>query len=134
MPERLGYLDILRGPNCARGAALILISVWSFAANAAPPAGYDPNSAESKWYEGARSESGTFCCSMADGHVAQSRYIGTPPDGHWEVMVRGTWREVLPSEILRKGYPPHPAGSAVVWESSLADQPVRCFSPPTSGN
>ncbi len=130
MTKMLGYLDILRGASCALGAALLI--GMCFAAHAEAPPGTDHNTPEARWYEGARSETGVNCCSMADGHRAQARYIGTPPNGRYEVLINGEWKPVPPWTYLMKGYPPHPAGSAVVWETHIPSDPIRCFSPPVA--
>jgi hypothetical protein len=98
------------------------------AASAAPPAGTDPSSPESRWYHGLiQPGSRMDCCGMADCRPVVARQHGN----HWEVFIdpaqfregTGEWT-VVPDDKILHGHD-NPTGEPVAcWTKSLG---VLCF-------
>ncbi|HYZ22045.1 MAG TPA: hypothetical protein VE690_07800 [Rhodopila sp.] len=92
----------------------VLILTYVSAARAAPPPGTDLDSPTHKWFEAQKSNSGTSCCSISDGHVLDEENIRVVNE-HWEVRIRGNWVPVPAQAVIRS--PDNPTGKSVAWYS-----------------
>lgn len=117
-------------------AALCLYIAGCAGATAAPPPGAE-HSPDHAWWEGAKTPECYGCCSVADGRQVRARPDPDSPMG-WDVLFNDNWVPVpAGTRAVRcdddntrpvENYPPHPAGSAVIWE--YPSGVIRCWVPP----
>jgi hypothetical protein len=111
-------LVVLMAPLFVAGQAL-----------AAPPPDIDLDGPVHAWFERQRSVIGSWCCSVADGHILD------PPDwrtsgGHYEVRIDQVWYDVPANSLRDPSGGPNPTGQAVVWWSRVGGEMViHCFAP-----
>lgn len=106
--------------------AVIFLPLAAFGAQAAPPAGADPNSPTARWYRSLTIPGTDYsCCNDADCRQTAARFVG----GAWEAHTPdGDWVPVPANRIIKDKV--HPGGSAVL--CFLAGR-VMCFVPPQAG-
>lgn len=97
---------------------------------------------ENDWLERQRAVDGTKCCNDRDIYVGQDVEWRIVRDGHnihYEVMIAGIWRRILPGRILRPDpSDPSPFGSQALlfWMPSphtLEGYRIFCFRPDSLG-
>lgn len=92
---------------------------------AAPPAGADPNSEISRWFQSLQNSKGEICCSVAD---CRRPYAWRQTTGHGYQVQEGNgapWLDVPTENILRRK---NPLGDAI---ACIVGGRVRCFIPPS---
>ena len=108
--------------------ALAIIAVLASPAVARDDGRY-ANSANKAWFESLHNKSGAWCCNDADGEIEPTWRIES---GHYQVMLRGSWMDVLDTAVVEG---PNRIGKAIVWpvyaHSSILM--IRCFMPGAEG-
>src|SRR6185437_5083490 len=96
---------------------------------AAAPPDVDLNSPLHAWFERQHSVIGSWCCSVADGHILNASDWRTS-GGHYEVRIDQVWYGVPAASLRDPSGGPNPTGQAVVWWSRFGDEVIiHCFAP-----